>query len=266
MQKEELGREKLTDHHNTKKYVVITFETKTFYVLPFLLSNTKLRKNKEYDLNEFQKLQEMSEICLYIKKLLKKKVLSSYEVKTKAHKKFDESLYVDETVSTLQKNGILNDKKYAYVYRNFLDLNNYGKYYIVEFLTNKRVDNEIIETLVFDDEKELEKAKGYYTSIKNFYVSSNPIKQKKNLYEQLLKRGFAPDIILKTLSSLNVDKNKEEKMLYDEYDKVKNKLLKKGNTKNLENKIINNLISKGFMYEDILKVIEKEKEEDKDND
>ena len=57
----------------------------------------------------------------------------------------------NEVIELLIKNKILDDKKYVFIAKSLLDEAMYGKYYIIDYFKKKKISNEIIATLTFDE-------------------------------------------------------------------------------------------------------------------
>ena len=157
----------------------------------------------------------------------------------------------NEVIELLIKNKILDDKKYVFIAKSLLDEALYGKYFIIDYFKKKKISNEIIATLTFDEEKEVEKAFNFFQSIKNIYVFTNTLKAKKKIGQELLSRGFELNIISSLVDNLKTDHEIEQKLLERDAIKLKNKFSKKYSGLVLQNKIITGLIKIGYSYKEI---------------
>ena len=90
------------------------------------------------------------------KQILRKNFISSNELRQKLNKKFNDEELTNEVIELLIKNKILDDKKYVFIAKSLLDEAMYGKYFIIDYFKKKKISNEIIATLTFDEEKEVE--------------------------------------------------------------------------------------------------------------
>ena len=200
---------------------------------------------------------------------LNNKFYCESDIKVKLCKKFKNlpSSFLNEIVKTLKSKGVIDDKKYVEEYLSYFNSGGYGKYYIINFFKNKKISSKIINSLKFDDKLEKEKAINYFELIKNKFVSKNFIKQKKKLYENLLRRGFDISLIYDIVSSIKIDETKEEYQITKAYLKLKNKFNnEKIDESQKKNKIISKLIAKGYAYEKILEIIKKDEEGSLKND
>lgn len=209
-----------------------------------------------------------NEIRKYIINLMVKKPYSKKDVIEKCNNKFCEypKDLINDVIEELEDEKIIDDKEYVLTYLEYFNSSFYGKYYIMNYFKGKNIDSKILDKLTFEYNDEKEKAKKYFDLIKNKYVSSNFIKQKKKIYEAMLRRGFDNEIINSVLSSLNVDKEKEKKLLLKDYKKAKEKFQKLEEFER-KDKIISSLVNKGYRYGEIIDLIHNEnKEEETQND
>ena len=265
MQEEEVGKNKIlninglavcTDaiikEENYKKVIITKNGKFTVYSL-FFDSNrfstlNSLSKEDELELETESKLSKMVDFCI---KILRKNFISSNELRQKLNKKFNDEELTNEVIELLIKNKILDDKKYVFIAKSLLDEAMYGKYFIIDYFKKKKISNEIIATLTFDEEKEVEKAFKFFQSIKNIYVFTNTLKAKKKIGQELLSRGFELNIISSLVDNLKTDHENEQKLLEKDAIKLKNKFSKKYSGLVLQNKIITGLIKIGYSYKEI---------------
>ena len=82
----------------------------------------------------------------------------------------------------------------------------------------------------------------------------------KKIHDKLYIKGFTNEAIEKALSDYDFefDYEKEHNALEKEFIKQKKKYSKKYDTNQLKEKIINNLLRKGYNYEDIKEIMNKE--------
>lgn len=204
------------------------------------------------------------QIKAYVTNLMIKKPYSKNEIIYKCNEKFPNNIdLIYEVCDDLEKKRIIDDKEYVQTFLEYFNSNLYGKYYIINYFKNKGIDEEYINQIKFLDKTECEKAKKYFELIKNKYVSSNYIKQKKKLSETMLVRGFDIEVINEVLSSLKLDPTIEKENFEKELTKAKEKFK---NDKEKENRIISYMVNRGFSYDDVSSYLNKEKEEESKND
>ena len=274
-QLEEIGNvQTLKDFRVKGNLVVLIFENFKLKILPETYEEFKFVVGRDYKkdfLYQVIFINDKYTAEKYIISRVSKYMYSEYEAKQLLLKKFDNisSDAIDGAISDLCNGDVLNDEKYASQYKDFFDNSYYGKYYITNYLSLKHISQEIINELTFDSKFETEKCKKYFELIKNKYVSNNYAKQKKKIFDGLLKRGFGNDISLSFLASIKVDPYLEEKKLIRSYLKCKKKYETKKsdlNYKSITNKIISHLVYEGYEYNDIIRIIKKDEEGEIKND
>lgn len=226
-----------------------------------ILDNHSFKTNKEYS-KEFIKelIDENNEIEIkkYISKKYSNNKYSKYEIRLRVNKKF---FYVDENIvqnilDDFEYKKIIDDKEFAIKQAKKYSSMCYGKYYILHILRLKNVDSKILQEFEFDDKDEFKKANEYYLSVTNKYISKNFIKTKAKIVKSLVERGFSLDIANKVVNTIKTSAN-ELDILKKEYLKLKKKYgSKKVKDKCITDKVITKLVSKGFKYNDILKIKE----------
>lgn len=225
---------------------------KYHFVIDQNLSNDEI-KNLLYNVQSFVVKEK-------IKSKISKKLYTEHEVLEVIKDRGFVVNFAFSIVKQLRSEGVLDDQNYVNLVLDTLNNELYGKYYIINYFKIKGISDELSSKIVFNDECELEKAKKYFESIRNLFVSSNFTKQKKKIYDDMVKRGFTVDIILKVLNSLKIDQNIENERLKKDYEKAYIRLSKTYSGHNLDTKIVNYLINVGYDYDKILKLFSKEDE------
>src|SRR5574344_1285974 len=251
-QLEETGKIVLKEIKNKDDKVILIFDDDKIKLFPETLDTYKVEIGEGYDrvfLDKLKKLDLKNEGLRYAIQLSKKKLYAEKDFKDKLKKRIENDEVVDETIKELKEKKIINDEVYCKCSVDVLNDSNYGKYFIVNYLKSKKINNNIIEEITFNEEFEEEKAQKYFLSIKNKYVSNNLVKQKKKIFNALLKRGFEVNIIMNLIKSLKLNPEVEEKEIKKDYLKIKNKILD-GENKKLDNysegKIVSWLVRKGY--------------------
>ncbi len=255
-----------------EEYVTLNFDDFKLKILPETYEEFRFYVGNEYEKDiilECIAKNQKNEIVRYGINKFSKKNYCSNEIKNKINKKFDDypKEIIEEAIDILKANHFIDDKSYVEQYLEYFTVGCYGKYYITNFFNSQKIDQSIIDEIEYDDKVEKAKAQRYFELIKNKYVSNNFAKQKKKMYENLLRRGFDVSLISELLSTLEIDEGKEEKALLKSYFKEKNKILsKKEDDDSITNKLISKLVAKGYSYEKILELIKKDEEGELKND
>lgn len=218
-------------------------------------ANDVLDKEK---INKIKRAENKIKIKKYIKNLINKRPYTEHQLYEKAVLKFDDFRLVREAIKELKEEGLGADKDYIENYLEYFDIHNFGKYYIINYFRDAGISQEIIDSLEFENEREIEKAWDFFNSIKNKYTSKNFVKQKKQIFNLMLKRGFPVSVIDDVLSKLEIDEEDENKKLLKDYKRVSEKYALKYSGRVLKNKIITKLISLGYRLENIQELVEED--------
>ena len=180
-------------------------------------------------------------------KIIKRTIKTKEEIKQLlAEKKYSKE-NIDFAITTLEKQGYINDKSYAKSYvHNAIIMTNKGPKKIEEELVKKGISNDNYSAALAEYTNDLEKEKIEKIISKkikaNHNKSAKVLKQKLGL--DLINNGFSKDIIKEVLSSTTIEENKA--ILKKEYDKYYKKLSKKYSGKELEYKLKQKMYSLGF--------------------
>ena len=255
---------KLIDYKDTSKKVYLNFGDQKIKVSPDTFEHFNFKIGEEYDLNEIEMQEKINDLYEDSVKKLSKKIISveEYRKRLEAHRILD-SDGIEAVIKKLQENNYLNDEVFAELFTDALNKEYYGKYHILNELRKKGIRNNIVEEIDFDYEAEEEKARTYFKLISNKYASNNYAKQKRKIYNELLKRGFDIDIINKICNEIQLVESREIDKLRKDYNKIKSKLgIYEAFSEINEGKIISALIKLGYSYRDIIEIITEDREND----
>ncbi len=215
----------------------------------YLFINKEISKN-DYDL--LIKEDKNVKLLKYTLNLFSSKIYTEKEIILKLKQKKALKKEIDNIINYLKSNHLIDDEKYASEYKEYLETKKMGKNAIIYALKNKGVDQNILDLLVFNEEDELQKAK-YHIDILNKKYKDKSNKSKTQLvYQSLLRLGFDINIINDIIKDIELSSSNVEE------DNIKKELLK-SNYRNLdEQKTIKKLLSKGYNYELIKKVLKGE--------
>jgi regulatory protein len=190
------------------------------------------------------------------------KVVKYIDYKPRTEKEvfdFLDNLNIDDVkisniIQKLKEINYINDDRYA---KNFIEQeirNQKGPNAIKHVLYSKGIETKVIENYLCNYNNELYFDNAYDMGLKTLKTCIGlPLqKQKESVYSRLYRMGYDSLVINKVLSLLEyteVDLIKLKK----EFNKIKEK-------ENNQNKIIQKLLTKGYEYTDIIKVIEDTKE------
>jgi len=241
------------DKNNTYK-VYIDDEVITLYddvIIKYnLLINKIIDKDKFNEITTYNDfLDGYYKSIKYINKKLRteveiRKYLSKLEIRTNE---------IDKIIKLLYKDGYLNKEIYLKAYINDgYNLTSNGPEKIKKDLISLGYSDEEIVDYLYKLDWNIRIEKILNKKIKqNHRLSNNNLKTK--LLNDIIKLGYEKEDILFYLEKLELDS--DEDILIHEYNKIKNKYIKKYEGNELEYKIINYLYKKGFNIEDIKRCI-----------
>ena len=179
-------------------------------------------------------------------KIIKRASKTRFELYMKLKEEFDDDI-LNKVLNDLEKHNYINDKIYANSYlNNQINTTYHGPYRIKHDMENKGISSDIINEVMiqYTTDIEEEKIKKIITKkVNSNHNKSNNLLLRK-IKNELQMDGFDSSIINKIISSINLEDDYDKKQ--KEYNKIKNRLEKKYSGKELEYKIKEKMIQKGF--------------------
>lgn len=167
----------------------------------------------------------------------------------------------EKIIFKLKNINLIDDKEYCRAYINdkiYLSkdgINKIKKDLIKENIPVELIEEELknIDYIIFDDrlEKLIKKKINNNKKYSNTYL-------KQKIINEMINLGYAKDKIINIIEK-NIES--DDQILNKEFDKIYNKLKLKYSTFELENKIKQKLIQKGFCISDINTLLQKKEEE-----
>ncbi len=234
------------------KYKIILEDGDTLTTYDDVILNTNILYSKEIDDETLEKIKNKNDYyTLYNKaiKYISKRLRSEYEVEEYLKKIETSDNDIKKIISSLKESGFINDIQFtkAYIYDRF-NLSSDGPYKIKKDLIDYKIDENIIEEnlsfLKYEDiRNKLEKI--ILKKIKLDHKHSiNIIKNKIKV--DLYNLGYDSYMIEDILNNTKIESNVEK-----EFNLIYNKLNKKYNGIELENKIKQKLYQKGYSFTEI---------------
>lgn len=235
----------------------IYFENQELTLYEDVILKYNLISKKKIDLDlldkvlESNKYYEMYNLAL---NYISFKMRSSNEIREYLLKKDASDEVVNKIINDFYNKNILNDKLYIASFINdSINLKNIGPLKIRSELIKNGFDENDIDNYLNKIEESVweEKIKKYIKKyLSNKKLSTNMIKLK--ILNDLNIKGYSKEMIYPLLESINLD---DEANIKEEYKKAYKKYSVKYKDKELNNKITNYLIRKGYNYSDINKLI-----------
>lgn len=239
-----------------KKKVQVRFNDEVIKISPETYLDFKLYPGKEISDKEYKailKRDKYGEAYNYALGLLSKYTYSVSRLEEKLTKNGFNKADIASTIKKLKESNLINDEDYV---NNYIELANdklYGEYKIRQELILKGIDKEYVDSLVFKEKDEIKKLNQLVKLLDKKYVKDNYEKRKEHIYSALLRYGYSGELIKSALEDIAPKDDKLEKeSLKKEYEKAKLKYKGKYKGYELENKINEYLLRKGYKYNDIM--------------
>ena len=239
-----------------KKKVIIIFDDESkLEISPNTYTDFNLYPKKIIDnktLKDIKRRDSFDKEYQYALNVVSKKDISEKALREKLLKRKAKEGDINEIIKSLKKYNLLNEEDIIDDYLAYADFKLYGENRIKEELYKKGITEENIDKIEFSYEKEINKAKSLLKKSEHKYSSSSFEDKKKHLYELLLRQGYSYDIASSLINNLEgYDKKEELSNLKNEYKKAITKYKNKYDGSELNEKVINYLLRKGYKYQDI---------------
>ena len=222
-------------------------------------TNFYLYEGKELSKEEYKNITELnnsSKLLAYALKLRSKSLYSEYKMREKLYQKEASKKEVDKVIKILKSYDLIDDKAYALELVEYYNSLNYGENKIRTKLSDKGIFKEQIDKIKFPVSIEKKKANNLFPKLEKKYSKYNASQKKQHIYNAYLQEGFSVEIASEMASKTKEPNQKEElTKLKSDYQKVKIRLERKYKGKELRQKILSSLLTKGYKMNDILKVI-----------
>lgn len=243
------------------KYKVFFDLPKTIILLPSVVEDYKLYVGKEIEDKIFTEIERTNEVAELFEFALKKTLVKDYSIhklKSLLFKKNKNKVVVDEVIKKLQKYQIINEDEVIENILEHIDRKNYGFNKAINMLKSREISLDKIEKLKANLTNEKQKALEQTKRLVKRYKSKNMVNLKRSVYSGLIRLGFDELIAESMLSNVSNSPENELNMLELQYKKLFSSYSRKLKGKELTNKIIKSLQSKGYRINDIKKVIKEE--------
>ena len=243
-----------------KKKVTIYVDKKKIDVDKSVYPNFYLYEGKDLSPKELKEIENANsnvKLLAYAMKLRQKSVISEYKLREKLYNKEASKKDVDYVIKMMKAYDLINDEALANDYLEYYNSLNYGKNKIKSKLSEKGIFEEYINKLKFPASIELKKAKNLLPKFEKKYEKYNSVSKKQHIYNAYIQQGFDIDVAKEMVGQVKDSNPKDElTKLKSDYSKVKTRLSRKYQKKELKQKCIQALLQKGYRLNDIIKVVE----------
>lgn len=218
-----------------------------------------LYEGKELSKEEYKNITELnnsSKLLAYALKLRSKALYSEFKMREKLYKKEASKKDVDKVIKILKSYDLIDDKAYTQELVEYYNSLNYGENKIRTKLSDKGIFKEQIDKLKFPISIEKKKANNLFPKLEKKYDKYNASQKKQHIYNAYLSEGFSRELASEMISKIKEPNQKDElDKLKSDYLKIKTRLERKYKGKELRQKILSSLLTKGYKMNDILKVL-----------
>ncbi len=223
----------------------------TFTESPLYEGKT-LTEKEAADLLRFQQEEEYYDKALA---LLEKQ---NYTVSVLSRKLLDkgaDKAQVSSICLRLQEEGLLDDKRYAKTYaEDVARIRCLGKRRVLFDLKKKGIRDDILSSLSFPEEAELEKAREAANLFDRKYARATNLSKKAKVIKNLMERGFSEEIARQAANekvTMN-DMEDEKARLRASYELAQIRYGRKYEGYEKKKRVVAYLLKQGYRYEDIL--------------
>ncbi len=251
----------------TKTKVIITFDSGAklelspdVYTSHYFYVDRVMSDKEIHDLEDELKT---TVALAYAKSLLAKAMYTEWTMREKLYNKEYTKDVVDETIKSLKKDKLINDKAFVKEYISYANQKLYGKNKIIQELKKKGIFDVTLQDVKFSEATELKKAKELLPSLERKYGNLSTVDKKTHIYRSLINAGFSNEVSIEVAKKAHVNKPKDDnEILVREFDNSLKKALQTKTTLNgVQAYIYRNLSNKGYSLSAIKKIMEEREDE-----
>lgn len=234
-----------------------------------VIEQYNIQRGIDVSRDTFDTLKDLEQISRAYSKALKYLTLKDYTEGQMRKRLMDSGDYddtqLDATMELLKEKNLINDEAYVLNYLKRCTRLSIGLNKAIYNLRSYEIDSETIDHCLeeFDDDEEYNAAIELIESMYNKFTTSSHKALIKRIRDKLYFKGFSSDTIERAMNDFDFSYSdeKEQFALQKEFDKVFLKYSRKLEGKELDEKIIDVLLRKGYSYGDIKKRIQEKGEQ-----
>ena len=235
-----------------KNKVVVYFNDEKLELDKEVYPNFYLYEGKDIDKKEYNKIKEfnnVSSLLKYAMRIRSKAIYTEYQISEKLYKKEATKSEVD----------LIDDDAFIEDYVEYYNSLKYGKNKIINKLKDKGIFDEKINKINFPIANERRKARAILPRLEKKYDKYSFSQKKQHIYNAYISNGFDNSITSEMIGLIKepVNNKEELKKLEKDYEKAYLRLSNKYQKKELRQKIMQSLLSKGYRMNDVIHVLER---------
>lgn len=208
---------------------------------------------------EFEQIQSASQTQPFIDygfRLLSKGRYTEYQIREKLYKKKAIKPQVEEVITRLKQAHLIDDQALMKDWVHHFQQKGYGERTIKEKLFEKKFSSSLIQTLVLDQDLEKEKLDTLTIHLNQKYNHLSQRLKADTIKRRLLERGYELKLIMVSMLKLPEDVPASElKNLADDLKKGRRLYERRFRGSQLQEKLINFLLRKGYNYSNIKRLL-----------
>jgi 1,2-diacylglycerol 3-alpha-glucosyltransferase len=167
---------------------------------------------------------------------------------------------INEIIDMLEEKGYINDDAYTIVQLEKLDHSLYGKKKMIRQLVSKGIPYETIEGHMGQYDESHEYTKAFKLALKyQDTIKNKSLKEKKEVIKnKLITNGYSLSQASEVVDEMNFEDDilRESVSLQKAIDKAYRNYSRKYEGKALRERVLQYVLRKGFMYDDIIHALE----------
>ena len=259
---------KIIDSITTKKkQILITFNSGEKLALsPDQFTQGYYYVGKAIDLKTFEQIQLASQTQPFIDygfRLLSKGRYSEYQIREKLYHRKAIKPQVEDVIQRLKLAHLIDDQTLLNDWIHHFQMQGYGERRIKEKLYEKKFSSELIQKLVLNQEIEIEKLTHLTNTLHQKYAHLSYRLRHETIKRRLLERGYDLKLINTSISKLPPEDDQVEFInLKNDIQKAKRLYEKRLKGAELQEKIINFMLRKGYNYSNIKRLLKESSDGD----
>ena len=209
-------------------------------------------------LEKSRKTKPIDEVNKLFNLAVKRLIVRDYspaKLKEYLLKKNKNKTVVNQVIKKLQKYQLLNEDELIERIIEYCDSKHYGYNRIILMLKDRQISLNKINNVKLDHQRETKEAVEQAKRLVKRYKKKNTVNLRQSVYSSLIRYGFSEDLASLESSKVSNSPSNELNMLKLDYSKLISRYSLKLKGKELENKLVKSLLSKGYRINDIKKII-----------
>ena len=180
-----------------KNKIVLYFGKDKIDISPDVYVSDYFYVGKTLPISEIEKLEKhtyVSDAYTDALALLSRAMYTEWGLREKLYARDYHKSTVNQVITQLKKNKLINDKNYIKEYISYANDKLYGKNKIIQELKKRGIFDDMIRTIEFSDAKELSKAKKRLPDLEKQYMNLTTSDKRQHIFNALIREGFASDV------------------------------------------------------------------------